>query len=87
MIGRTKGDVNTRFHAATDATGRPISFLPSAGQESGDAGTAALLDERPRAEWRLADRGYHTDLHRDALQTKGITPCIPGRKSRNKSMK
>ncbi|MGL4301076.1 MAG: transposase, partial [Sphingomonas sp.] len=24
---------------------------------------------------------------RDALQEKGITPCIPGRKSRNKAVK
>ena len=30
----------------------------------------------------LADRGYDADWYRDALQAKGITPCIPGRKSR-----
>ncbi len=28
------------------------------------------------------DRGYDADLYRDALQAKGIAPCIPGRKSR-----
>jgi transposase len=30
----------------------------------------------------LGDRGYHADWSRDALQAKGITPFIPGRKSR-----
>ena len=30
----------------------------------------------------LADRGYDGDWYRDALQVKGVTPCIPGRKSR-----
>ncbi len=28
-----------------------------------------------------------TDWFRDALQEKGITPCIPGRKIRNKTVK
>ena len=35
----------------------------------------------------LADRGYDADWYRDALQTMGITPCIPGRKSRITSIK
>lgn len=35
----------------------------------------------------LADRGYDADWRRDALQEKGITPCIPGRKIRNKTVK
>src|SRR3546814_3496112 len=35
----------------------------------------------------LADRGYDADWFRDALQEKVITPCIPGRKIRNKTVK
>ena len=35
----------------------------------------------------LADRGYDADWFRDALQGKGITPCISGRKIRNKAVK
>src|SRR3546814_11990256 len=31
----------------------------------------------------LADRGYDADWFRDALEQKGIKPCIPGRKSRS----
>jgi len=35
----------------------------------------------------LADRGYDADWFREALQNKGIAPCIPGRKSRSKPFK
>lgn len=58
-----------------------------AGQVSDYTGAADLLDELPKAKWLLADRGYDADWYRDALQAKGITPCIPGRKSCNKTIK
>jgi transposase len=79
--------MNTKLHAVTDANGRPISFFMTAGQVSDYIGAAALLDELPKAQWLLADRGCDADWFRDALQEKGITPCIPGRKSRNKAVK
>ena len=74
--------MNTKLHAVTDANGRPLSFFMTAGQVSDYTGAAALLDDLPKAQWMLADRGYDADWYRDALQAKGITPCIPGRKSR-----
>ncbi len=79
--------MNTKLHAVTDANGRPISFFLTAGHVSDYIGAAALLDELPKAQWLLADRGYDADWFRDAMQEKGITPCIPGRKSRNKAVK
>ena len=82
LIGRTKGGMNTKLHAASHANGRPLSFFMTAGQVSDYTGAAALLDDLPKAQWMLGDRGYDADWYRDALQAKGITPCIPGRKSR-----
>ena len=79
--------MNTKLHAVTDANGRPIAFFMTAGQVSDYTGAAALLDSLPKAQWMLADRGYDADWFRDALQEKGITPCIPGRKIRNKTVK
>lgn len=79
--------MNTKLHAVTDARGRPISFLMTAGQVSDYTGAAALLDGLPKADWLLGDRGYDADWFRDALEEKGITPCIPGRKSRNKPVR
>ena len=50
-------------------------------------GAAALLDSLPPAQWLLGDRGYDADWFRDALQAKGIQPCIPGRRSRNEPVR
>ncbi|RYE72779.1 MAG: IS5 family transposase [Oxalobacteraceae bacterium] len=82
LIGRTKGGLNTKLHAVTDANGRPLSFFMTAGQVSDYTGAAALLDDLPKAQWLLGDRGYDADWFRDALQAKGIQACIPGRRSR-----
>ena len=79
--------MNTKLHAVTDADGRPLSFFMKAGQVSDYTDAAALLDDLPKAQWMLADRGYDADWYRDALQAKGITPCIPGRKSRLQTVK
>jgi hypothetical protein len=44
LIGRTKGGMNTKLPAVTDADGRPIRFFMTAGEVSGDyTGAAALL--------------------------------------------
>jgi len=95
LIGRTKpvlepvegGGLNTKPHALTDANGRPPSFFLTAGQVSDHTGAAALLDDLPRAQRLLGDRGYDVDWFRDALQARGIQPCIPGRRSRNEPVR
>ncbi len=79
--------MNTKLHAVTDADGRPLSFSMTAGQVSDYTGAAALVDDLPKAQWMLCDRGYDADWYRDALQAKGIMPCILGRKSRNTLIK
>ena len=79
--------MNTRLQAVTDAKGRLIRFLTTAGQASDDTGAAALPGHLPAADWLLADRGHHADWFREALQGKGIKPCIPGRSSRGKPVK
>ncbi|WP_298089721.1 IS5 family transposase [uncultured Sphingomonas sp.] len=87
LIGRTKGGMNTKLHAVADANGRPLSFFMTAGQVSDYTGAAALLDDMPKAQWLLGDRGYDADWFRDAVQAKGIQPCIPGRRSRNEPIR
>ena len=79
--------MNTKLHAVTDVNGRPISLFMTAGQVSDYIGAAALLDSLPRAQWLLGDRGYDADWFRDALQAKGIMPCIPGRKTRTEPIR
>lgn len=79
--------MNTKLHAVTDANGRPLSFFITPGQISDYTGAAALLDDLPKAQWMLADRGYDAEWFRDALERKGIKPCIPSRKSRSMPVK
>jgi IS5 family transposase len=83
---RSKGGMNTKLHAVTDAKGRPIRFFMSAGQVSDHTGAAALLDSLPQADWFLADRGYVADWLRKTLQDRGIKACIPGKTSRKKAV-
>ena len=82
MIGLTKGGLNSKLHAVTDALGRPIRMFRSAGNLSDYKGALALLSSLPRAKWLLADRGYDADWFRNALKERGIALCIPSRKNR-----
>jgi IS5 family transposase len=59
----------------------------TAGRVSDYMGAAALLQDLPKAEWLLADRGYDADWYREALKDKGIKVCIPGRKNRKKKIR
>jgi transposase len=87
LIGRTKGGMNTKLHAVTDAQGRPIRLHVTAGQISDYTGAAALIEALPKVDWLLADRGYDADWFRKRLKDKEIKPCIPGRKNRKKPIK
>lgn len=79
--------MNTKLHAVTDTMGRPIRLFMTAGQVSDYTGARALVSSLPAADWLLGDRGYDADWFREALVGMGITPCIPGRKSRDKAIK
>ena len=57
-------------------------MLLSEGEMSDHAGAAYLIDALPQADVLIADRGYDSDGYRAALEDKGITPCIPSRKTR-----
>ena len=74
--------MNSKLHTVTDAAGRPLRMFLTAGQRSDYIGARALLNDLPPAEHMLADRGYDADWYREALEDKGITPCIPSRKNR-----
>jgi len=87
LIGRTKGGMNTKLHAVSDADGQPLSFFMTAGQVSDYTGAVALLDDLPKAQWLLGNRGNDADWFRDALDAKGIQPFIPGRRSRNEPVR
>ena len=57
-------------------------MLLSEGQMSDYKGAALMIDALPRAKAMLGDRGYDADWFREALATRGITPCIPSKANR-----
>lgn len=87
LIGRTKGGMNTKLHAVTDTQGRTIRLHVTAGQISDYTGAAALIDNLPKVDWLLDDRGYDADWFRKRLKDREIKPGIPGRKNRKKTIK
>jgi transposase len=74
--------MNSKLHTVTDALGRPLRMLLTAGQRGAYIGARALFNTLPPAKHLLADRGYDADWCREALEGKGIKPCIPSRKNR-----
>ena len=78
--------MNSKLHAVTDGLGRPLLFLLTEGQVSDFKGARALLERLPKAKELLADRGYDADWFRNALQEKGISPCIPSKRNRKKPL-
>lgn len=79
--------MNTKLHAVCDSQGRPISLFVTAGQVSDYICARALLSSLPNVDRLLGDRGYDADWFREALQNRGISPCIPGRKQRKTTVK
>ena len=61
-------------------------MLLSEGQMSDYKGARLIVDALPPARHLLADRGYDADWFRDALRGKGIEPCIPPKKNRQRKV-
>ena len=76
---KSKVGLETYYCLPAPARPGPIVLLLSQGQRSDCRGAALTLDALPPAKELLADRGYDSDWYRQALQAKGIAPCIPGR--------
>ena len=67
-IGRINGGMHTKFHAVTDADGRPLCFFMTARQVSDHKDAAALLNDLRKPQWLLGDRSYDVNWFRNALQ-------------------
>lgn len=68
-------------------THRPLDLFVTAGQVSDYIGARALVGSLPKVDRLVGDRGNDSDWFRNALQDKGIRPCIPGRKQRTITIK
>jgi transposase len=82
LIGLTKGGLNSKLHAVTDALGRPIRMFLTSGNISDYTGARALMPSLSQAKWLLADRSYDANWFRNGLKSMEREPCIPSRKFR-----
>jgi transposase len=81
-LGRTKGGLNSKLHAAVDGYGRPLALSLTAGQVS-DCPQAIDLLERAGG-WKIAimDRAYDSDAIREYVAERKGEACIPAKSSR-----
>ena len=80
-IGKSRGGHTTKIHLAVDSYGLPVHFELSAGQVSDISRAESLLDGTPVSEYVIADKGYDSQVLRDAIEACGSQPVIPRRKN------
>ena len=80
-LGRSRGGLTTKIHAAVDGLGRPLCFLLTPGQAA-DCRQARSLLEGLAFERLIGDRGYDTDELRDWIEELGAEAVIPSKRNR-----
>src|SRR3546814_7475828 len=79
-LGRSKGGLSTKIHAATDALGNPVRFLLTGGERNDITQIEGLLDGL-QARHVLADKGYDGQRAMGAIAASGAKPVVPRRRT------
>ena len=80
-MGKSRGGLSTKIHAAVDSLGNPVRLLLTAGQVSEYTEAEALIDGF-QAAFVLADKGYDSDSFVAAIKNHGAVPVIPPKSNR-----
>ena len=80
-LGRSRGGLSTKIHAATDALGNPVRLLFGPGQRN-DITQAHDLIDGFEAQAVIADKGYDADHLREAALANDAEPVIPPKSNR-----
>ncbi|MEI1253068.1 IS5 family transposase [Rhizobium aouanii] len=80
-LGRSRGGLSTKIHAATEALGLPIRLIGTPGQRN-DIALAHDLVEGIEADAMLADKGYDADHLVERIAEIGIGVVIPPKRNR-----
>ena len=80
-LGRSRGGLTTKLHAACDALGNPIRYLLTPGQRNDVTQASALLDGYA-ADAVLADKGYDAGWLVEQIEAAGAVAVIPPKKNR-----
>ena len=80
-MGRSRGGLSTKIHAAGDALGLPVRLIGTPGQRH-DIAFAHDLVEDIDAEALLADKGYDANHLVEKIEQKGAQVVIPPKRDR-----
>jgi putative transposase len=80
-LGRSRGGLSTKIHAAGDALGNPVRLIGSPGQRN-DIALAHELVEGFQAGATLADKGYDANHLLDSITQTGARIVIPPKRNR-----
>ncbi|MDQ0507542.1 IS5 family transposase, partial [Xanthobacter agilis] len=80
-LGRSRGGLSTKIHAAADALGLPVRLIGTPGQRN-DIALAHDLIEDIDAAALLADKGYDANHLVDAMEERGTEVVIPPKRDR-----
>ena len=80
-LGRSRGGLSTKIHAAGDALGNPVRLIGSPGQRN-DIAFAHELVEGFEADVTIADKGYDADHLCETIAETGSEVVIPPKRNR-----
>jgi putative transposase len=80
-LGRSRGGLSTKIHAAGDALGNPVRLIGSPGQRN-DIAFAHELIEGFAPDVTIADKGYDADHLCDKIAESGGQAVIPPKRNR-----
>jgi putative transposase len=80
-LGRSRGGLSTKIHAASDALGNPVRLIGGPGQEN-DITHAHELISGLEADATIADKGYDADHLHEKIAEQGSEIVIPPKRNR-----
>jgi len=87
-VGRSRGGLSSKLHAAVDGNGMPLAMVLTGGQRHDGAILAEVLDDirvprigpgrpRTRPDAVVGDRAYSNGIIRKMLSDRGIRVIVP----------
>lgn len=76
-IGQSRAGNTTKIHLAVDSYGLPIEFILTGGEVNDCTAATELIEQLPKAEAIVADKGYDSEKIRQQIINKGAQAVIP----------
>ena len=97
-MGRSRGGLSSKIHAAVDANGMPLAIILTGGQRNDGAVFTEVIDDirvprigagrpRTRPDAVIADKAYSNGIIRNYLTTRGVKAVIPQKSNEKTSRK